>query len=496
MDSALMAAVIGTAGGGLATVGATWWRGRTHLRTAARLVYAELTRDSAAVAYFRQTGHWVAPTLSRAAWDRHGAVLARRRRGESFEKVHRGYEALEVAPFIAHDTLSSVEREEWLRVELKRLVTAIEEVGSIAQVPRPQVEEWTQRLNGRVSLRPTPPPQLGSSVVSLALLERFSGGMTPVRMYGGPDVRLRDGEVEWLTEEGASVVNHVVFDARGEESLDTLPAVRWTGGAPSDDEVTEQAYNGLVAATRLVSEVFGRDRMLATDGPLVAVVHYGRELSYGAWHGTLAALGDGYRYFRPFSSGLEVVASVAWHGVKEMSHFIYEGETGALANAVCDGFGLLAKQYALGQTAEEADWLLGADLLTAEVNGSALRSFKAPGTAYDDEALGKDPQPAHMDDYVHTERDQGGVHINSGIPAHALYLLATSLGGHAWERAGRIWWEALTGDGMREGVLFTDWARLTADAATTRYGEHSEEHQAVLAAWEAVGVPVDSDGDS
>ena len=63
--------------------------------------------------------------------------------------------------------------------------------------------------------------------------------------------------------------------------------------------------------------------------------------------------------------------------------------------------------------------------------------MKAPGTAYDDRALGKDPQPAHMSDYVDTTDDNGGVHINSGIPNQAFYLVATTLGGNAWEAAGQ-----------------------------------------------------------
>ena len=56
--------------------------------------------------------------------------------------------------------------------------------------------------------------------------------------------------------------------------------------------------------------------------------------------------------------------------------------------------------------------------------------MKAPGTAYDDPVLGKDPQPAHMDDFVETDQDNGGVHINSGIPNHAFYLAATAIGGY------------------------------------------------------------------
>lgn len=50
---------------------------------------------------------------------------------------------------------------------------------------------------------------------------------------------------------------------------------------------------------------------------------------------------------------------------------------------------------------------------------------------------GKDPQPANMQGYVQTTSDDGGVHINSGIPNHAFYLVATSIGGYASEKSGR-----------------------------------------------------------
>ncbi len=114
--------------------------------------------------------------------------------------------------------------------------------------------------------------------------------------------------------------------------------------------------------------------------------------------------------------------------------------------------------------------------------------MKAPGTAYDDPTLGKDPQPAHMDDYVSTYEDNGGVHINSGIPNHAFYLLATALGGNAWERAGQIWYDTLTGGQLPADADFAGFAAATAASALSRYGE-GEEHRAVLAAWSGVGVP-------
>ena len=111
--------------------------------------------------------------------------------------------------------------------------------------------------------------------------------------------------------------------------------------------------------------------------------------------------------------------------------------------------------------------------------GRALRSLAAPGTAYDDDVLGRDPQPAHMDGYVVTRDDNGGVHINSGIPNHAFYLTAMALGGHAWERAGRIWYRTLTSGTLPSTADFTTFANATLAAAAAEYGEDSEEVDAV-----------------
>ncbi len=142
-----------------------------------------------------------------------------------------------------------------------------------------------------------------------------------------------------------------------------------------------------------------------------------------------------------------------------------------------------------GQTAAQADWLIGAGLFAAKVNGVALRSMKAPGTAYDDPVLGKDPQPAHMRDYVNTVSDNGGVHINSGIPNHAFYLAATEIGGNAWEKAGRIWYVTLR-DKLGANSQFQDAARLTYQTAGELYGSNSPEQQAVRNGWDAVGLSV------
>jgi Zn-dependent metalloprotease len=94
-------------------------------------------------------------------------------------------------------------------------------------------------------------------------------------------------------------------------------------------------------------------------------------------------------------------------------------------------FGSLVKQRARGQEAQDADWLIGEGLFTSNVNGQAIRSMKDPGTAFDDPVLGTDDQPGHMDDFVRLPwwDDNGGVHVNSGIPNRAFYLAAVNMGG-------------------------------------------------------------------
>jgi Zn-dependent metalloprotease len=119
--------------------------------------------------------------------------------------------------------------------------------------------------------------------------------------------------------------------------------------------------------------------------------------------------------------------------------------------------------------------------------------MKDPGTAYrDDPNLGSDPQPKHMSDFVvlsdDEEGDFGGVHINSGIPNHAFYLVARSLGGFAWEQAGVIWYEALKQ--LFPLASFQDCADVTAQVAAAKFGTGSRQHDAVIDAWDQVGIRV------
>ena len=133
---------------------------------------------------------------------------------------------------------------------------------------------------------------------------------------------------------------------------------------------------------------------------------------------------------------------------------------------------------------------IGEGLLASGIHGVALRSMKDPGSAFDDPLLGKDPQPKHMNNFVHTFGDNGGVHINSGIPNHAFFQAATQLGGHAWEKAGRIWYDTLRDSRVKPNTGFRRFANITYDVAGRLFGLISLERKAVRDGWAAVGITI------
>lgn len=280
-----------------------------------------------------------------------------------------------------------------------------------------------------------------------------------------------------------------IRDAGNKEDL-AGPTVREEGRPPSGDVAVDEAYDGFGHTFDFFWDVFGRDSIDDEGMHLEGVVHYSKRYDNAFWDGRRMVFGDGDgELFNRFTASLDVIAHELAHGVTEdESGLIYMGEAGALNESMSDVYGACVKQYVLKQKAEDADWLIGAELFTDRVEGLALRSMKAPGTAFEDPVLGKDPQPAHMRDFVETAADNGGVHINSGIPNHAFYITATTLGGNAWERAGRIWYEATKFGRLRNSAKFTVFAAATMQTAARLYGPQSREAGAVKKGWDGVGI--------
>ena len=273
-----------------------------------------------------------------------------------------------------------------------------------------------------------------------------------------------------------------------------LPGTRRRGmtSAKSPDVAVNEAFDGADKTYHFFQEVFDRKSIDGNDMEIVSSVHYRTDLDNAFWNGSEMLYGDGSGQF--FAKGslthaLDVIGHELTHGITQYAaNLEYRLQPGALNESFSDVFGSLVKQRVLGQTAAQADWLIGAGILAPGIHGSALRSLKAPGTAYQ-----FDNQPGTMKDYMNLPddadpaHDSGGVHINSGIPNHAFYLAATAIGGNAWEAPGRIWYDVLT-HRLTPSSNFVQAARATVASAKALFGPSSQQTTAVREAWRAVGV--------
>ena len=176
--------------------------------------------------------------------------------------------------------------------------------------------------------------------------------------------------------------------------------------------------------------------------------------------------GDGELFHR-FTIAVDVIGHELTHGVTEATAgLLYQGQSGALNESVSDVFGSLVKQRVLGQDADRRR--------LADRRGPVHRGGAGRGAAVDERARHgvrrrrARSRPAARRTCATTSRrpdDNGGVHINSGIPNHAFYLAATALGGSAWEVAGRIWYDTLVSGGLKPDADFAAFAAATVQAA-------------------------------
>ncbi|GAB2935513.1 M4 family metallopeptidase [Hafnia psychrotolerans] len=285
----------------------------------------------------------------------------------------------------------------------------------------------------------------------------------------------------------AGQVERDIYDAK---NATTLPgeSVRKEGQASNGDITVDEAYDYLGVTYDFFWQAYQRNSLDNKGLPLLGTVHYDKDYENAFWNGQQMVFGDGDgEIFNRFTIAIDVVGHELAHGVTESEAGLeYNGQSGALNESLSDVFGSLVKQFHLKQTADKADWIIGEGLLAKGIHGTGLRSMSHPGTAYDDPLLGKDPQPADMGGYVKTRDDNGGVHINSGIPNRAFYLAATKLGGNAWERAGYVWYDTLCDKSLPQDADFATFAQKTIAHAEKRFD--SAAAQAVREAWEQVGV--------
>ena len=289
--------------------------------------------------------------------------------------------------------------------------------------------------------------------------------------------------------------HRLVYDA---QQTDLLPGdlVRSEGGPRVADIAVNEAYDFSGDTYDFYDKLFGRNSLDDKGMTLVSSVHVAEVDSSGSfvpmsnafWNGRQMAYGDGDgQVFQRFTRSLDVVGHELTHGVQSFtSNLTYQGQSGALNEHFSDVFGILVRQWKNGETALQANWVIGAEVMILKPTRRGIRDMENPGTAFvNDPDIGTDPQPAHFSKLFTGSADRGGVHINSGIPNRAFVLTAKALQGNAWDVAGRIWFETLLQ--LTTSAKFMDCAKVTVQVA----GAHGAAAKAaVQAAWQKVGITV------
>jgi Zn-dependent metalloprotease len=287
---------------------------------------------------------------------------------------------------------------------------------------------------------------------------------------------------------------------------------RSEGAAASPDRAINDVYDQQASTYWFYQHMFGRDSYDGMAAPYKATVHVQFPSGFSctplnaAWLGApyfQMAYGDGDgKILKDLTLGLDVTAHEITHAVTSTtSNLEYKNESGALNEAmsdilgstveawVADGGSATGNPATLNATADT--WLLGKEVAGPMLKG-ALRFMNDPTK----DGQSKDYYPERI---MPGGTDNGGVHLNSGMP-NLVHTLLTDGGKHPRDKTS----VQVQGIGLEKSVrifYFTNTKLLTAkatfetaryasaQAAETLYGRCSTEWINVHRAWDAVGAP-------
>lgn len=281
--------------------------------------------------------------------------------------------------------------------------------------------------------------------------------------------------------------DRAVYDDQNTWNFD-VDLVRGEGDPDNASENVNNAYDFAGATRTYYKDVHDRDSIDHNNMTIDVNVNYGTQFLNAFWDGSRLVLGNGDgQIFVDFALSPDVVGHEFTHGVVEHTAKLdYYSQSGALNESFADVFGSLVEQHLRKEDFDSANWLIGDEIMAPALYGEALRSMAHPGTAYDNPVIGKDPQPAHMDNYYAGTDDNQGVHINSGIVNRAFYLTAAELG---TEGAGGIWYAGL--QNLWPTANFADAADVLSAQARILARDKTVDRQAaqvVRGAFRAVGI--------
>lgn len=193
--------------------------------------------------------------------------------------------------------------------------------------------------------------------------------------------------------------------------------------------------------------------------------------------------GDGEHVYRNLPGSLDVAAHELTHGViNHTADLIYENQSGALNEHIADFFGAMV---------DRGDWYIGDGIAIGKEALRDMRNPRNPNVI--------SPQPESMSEFVNLpntpQGDNGGVHINSGIPNRMTYLLADGANGIGRDATEQIVYRALTRY-LTPRSQFIDYRRACVSAASDLFGANSAQVNAVQWAFDQVEIFESGEGET
>jgi Zn-dependent metalloprotease len=266
--------------------------------------------------------------------------------------------------------------------------------------------------------------------------------------------------------------------------------VRLEDAPDTDDETVNALYDDTGRWFDVLIRRFARRSYDGVGATMRVIAHFEDKFDNAYWDGTGIWVGDGF-YFKPFYLAQTVTLHEWTHALTEKTiALVYSRQPGALNEAISDCWAAAIEQFYRGQTAPQADWLIGRELFGGSVQGRALRDMATLEPAYDDPIIGKDPQTKHMRDYYSGSQDNYGVHINSGIPNRAFALASIHRGGMTVDTLLPVLADVMLRGLVGSNANFQEFATAMRRAAVDRFGVDDPTVAAVEYGWAEVGITI------
>lgn len=258
----------------------------------------------------------------------------------------------------------------------------------------------------------------------------------------------------------------VRYDSLSSESL--FYSNLFSKGNKWTDKISVSAHHNAGLTYNYYYNTFKRKSINDSGCTIMSIVHLtdynGEPYDNAFWNDPFVAFGDG-KYYRPLAAALDVVAHELTHGVIQHTvNLDYQFQSGALNESLADIFAVMV---------DRNNWLIGEQI----GRSGPIRNMENPQLC---------GQPSHMKDFVQCSilQDNGGVHVNSGIPNNACVRIANFIGKAKTEQ---IFYRVLSANYLNQQSEFIDFRFASLQATKDLYGIGNEYH-VVENAFDSVGI--------